>query len=101
VSHDGVNATLPSDMAPETVTLEQALPLLDARAARGTGKNRKAPSKRSKMLTEANTQPAATHKTKRASKTVKLGEKMASKGKPRKKPAKKKTTDAAAEPAAE
>jgi DNA topoisomerase I len=38
VSHDGVNATLPSDMTPETVTLEQALPLLDARAARGTGK---------------------------------------------------------------
>ena len=33
VSHDGVNATLPSDIAPETVTLEQALPLLDARAA--------------------------------------------------------------------
>ncbi len=45
VSHDGVNATLSSDMTPETVTLEQALPLLDARAARGTGKG-KAPSKR-------------------------------------------------------
>jgi DNA topoisomerase I len=43
VSHDGVNATLPSDMTPETVTLEQALPLLDARAARGTGKKPKAP----------------------------------------------------------
>ena len=41
VSHDGVNATLPSDMTPETVTLEQALPLLDARAARGTGKKPK------------------------------------------------------------
>ncbi len=47
VSHDGVNATLPSDMTPETVTLEQALPLLDARAASGTGKGKgKAPSKR-------------------------------------------------------
>lgn len=45
VSHDGVNATLPSDMTPETVTLEQALPLLDARAARGTGK--KTPKRRS------------------------------------------------------
>jgi DNA topoisomerase-1 len=43
VSHDGVNATLPSDMTPETVTLEQALPLLDARAARGT--RNKAPTK--------------------------------------------------------
>jgi DNA topoisomerase-1 len=45
VSHDGVNATLPSDMTPETVTLEQALPLLDARAARGPGKKPKAPKR--------------------------------------------------------
>ena len=35
VSHAGVNATLPSDMTPETITLEQASALLDARAARG------------------------------------------------------------------
>ena len=40
VSHDGVNATLPSDMTPETVTLEQAIALLDARAARGGGSAR-------------------------------------------------------------
>jgi DNA topoisomerase-1 len=46
VSHDGINATLPSDMTPETVTLEQALPLLDARAALGTGKGKKAPKKK-------------------------------------------------------
>jgi DNA topoisomerase I len=45
VSHDGVNATLPSDLTPETITLEQALPLLDARAARGTGKKAKVPAK--------------------------------------------------------
>jgi len=38
VSHAGVNATLPADLAPEAVTLEQAIPLLDARAARGGGK---------------------------------------------------------------
>ncbi len=42
VSHDGVNATLPADMTPETVTLEQALPLLDARAARGGGRKKAA-----------------------------------------------------------
>jgi len=35
VSHDGVNATLPSDLTPETVTLEQAVGLLEARSARG------------------------------------------------------------------
>src|SRR5262249_44217277 len=35
VSHDGVNATLPSDLTPETITLEQAVGLLEARSARG------------------------------------------------------------------
>src|SRR6478609_2663492 len=40
-SHDGVNATLPSDLTPETITLEQAVALLDARSARG-GKKRSA-----------------------------------------------------------
>ncbi len=38
VSHDGVNATLPSDKTPETITLEEAVALIDARAARGGGK---------------------------------------------------------------
>jgi DNA topoisomerase-1 len=38
VSHDGVNATLPSDKTPETITLEEAIALIDARAARGGGK---------------------------------------------------------------
>jgi DNA topoisomerase I len=33
VSHDGINATLTGDLTPETVTLEQAVGLLDARAA--------------------------------------------------------------------
>jgi DNA topoisomerase-1 len=44
VSHDGVNATLPSDMTPDAITLEQAIGLLDARAARG-GNGKKAPKK--------------------------------------------------------
>jgi DNA topoisomerase-1 len=38
VSHDGVNATLPSDITPDAITLEQALGLIEARAARGGGK---------------------------------------------------------------
>jgi DNA topoisomerase I len=42
VSHDGVNATLPSDMSPEAITLEQAVGLLQARATRGSGKKRAA-----------------------------------------------------------
>ena len=40
VSHDGINATLPSDLTPETVTLEQAVGLIDARASRGDGKKK-------------------------------------------------------------
>jgi DNA topoisomerase-1 len=35
VSHAGINATLPHDKTPETVTLEEAAALLDARAERG------------------------------------------------------------------
>jgi DNA topoisomerase-1 len=35
VSHDGVNATLPRDKTPETITLEEAAVLIDARAERG------------------------------------------------------------------
>ena len=35
VSHDGINATLPRDKTPETITLEEAAALIDARAERG------------------------------------------------------------------
>jgi DNA topoisomerase-1 len=35
VSHDGVNASLPSDKTPEAVTLEEAVSLIDARATDG------------------------------------------------------------------
>src|SRR5207244_1759739 len=62
VSHDGVNATLPSDMTPETVTLEQALPLLDARAARGTGAGKKAPAKQRSTARKAPAKPKAAAK---------------------------------------
>ena len=40
-----VNATLPKEMAPETVTLEAALELINARAGSGTGKKKAAPKK--------------------------------------------------------
>ncbi len=35
VSHDGINATLPRDKTPETITLDEAVALLDARTERG------------------------------------------------------------------
>jgi DNA topoisomerase I len=63
VSHDGVNATLPADKTPDTITLEEAVALIDARAERnpsapharprkakrpspGTARHVKAPAKR-------------------------------------------------------
>lgn len=46
VSHDGVNATLPGEKTPDTITLEEAISLLDARiAAGGGGKKRKTAGK--------------------------------------------------------
>jgi DNA topoisomerase-1 len=65
VSHDGVNATLPKDKAPEAITLEEALPLLAAReeyiAAGGgrpaRGKAAKKPAKEAKGA--AKTEPKA------------------------------------------
>jgi DNA topoisomerase-1 len=35
VTHDGINATLPSDKTPDTITLDEAVVLIDARAERG------------------------------------------------------------------
>ena len=53
VSHDGINATLPKDKAPETITLEEALPLLAARAVQiGNGGGRR-PSTRGKAAKSA------------------------------------------------
>jgi DNA topoisomerase-1 len=47
VSHNKVNATLPSEVDPATVTLEQAIALIDARAAKGSnGKPKKAAKKK-------------------------------------------------------
>ena len=72
VSHDGVNATLPSDITPETVTLEQALPLLEARAARGGGKKSKRNAKAAKTAgpSEAAGEKKATKAKPKAKKAV-------------------------------
>src|SRR5262244_3832492 len=69
VSHGGVNATITGDRTPETITLEQALPLLDARAARGTGKKPKRRAGPRKAPTNgASTQGTAKDETKKAAK---------------------------------
>ena len=58
VNHDGVNATLPSDMTPEAITLEQAIGLLDTRAARG-GNGKKPPAKARSTARKAPAKPKA------------------------------------------
>ncbi len=40
VSHDGVNATLPGDVTPEAMTLDQAIGFIEARAARAPAETR-------------------------------------------------------------
>src|SRR5262249_45954854 len=57
VSHNGVNATLASDLTPETITLEQAVGLIEARAARG-GNGKKAPKAPAKAAGGAARRPA-------------------------------------------
>jgi len=62
VSHAGVNATLPSDKAPETVTLDEAVALIDARAERGAAPPRERRRKSARPANGAarpSTRPAA------------------------------------------
>ncbi len=69
VSHDGINATLASDLTPETISLDQAIGLLEARASRGgaarAGSSR-APAKRRSSGRKVAAKPASRPKPKRA-----------------------------------
>lgn len=60
VKHGKVNATIPKEMAPETITLEQAVELVNARAAAGPAK-KKTPAKKpaAKKKPAARKKPAA------------------------------------------
>jgi DNA topoisomerase I len=56
-THDGVNATLPADLNPETITLEQAVGLLEARRARGN--KQRAPAQARSAAAKAAPKPKA------------------------------------------
>src|SRR6202011_5969580 len=45
VTADGVNATIPSDKTPETITLAEAIALIDERVAKGGGKPKRGAKK--------------------------------------------------------
>jgi len=61
VSHDGVNATLPRDKTPETITLAEAVALLDARSSRG-------PAPHARPRKSARPSPGTAHHIKASSK---------------------------------
>jgi DNA topoisomerase-1 len=109
VTHDGVNATLPSDKTPDAITLEEALALLAARAERTGGKPRrgakgakkgakagaaeaakpkKAAAKGKATKTDVAIAPAATPvKAKKVAPTARAKAKMKAASKPAAKPA--------------
>ena len=94
VRHGKINATLPKDVAPETVTLEEALEMIAAKAAKGgTGKAktvRKATTKKATTKTKATAEEKPAPKSKTTAKktaTKKVATKPAAK-----KSATKKTT---------
>jgi len=81
VSHDGVNATLTGDLTPETITLEQALTLIEARAAKGGGKPAKRRAAGRKKPGEASEADAPKAKKARAPAKKKAAPKKAAKPK--------------------
>jgi len=67
VTAGGVNATIPSDKTEETITLPEAIALLDERAAKGGGgKAKKAPAKKKAAAKPATKAAAKTAKPKTA-----------------------------------
>jgi DNA topoisomerase-1 len=70
VSHDGVNATLPSEKTPDTITLEEAVALIDARIAAGGGRKKKAAPKAAKADAAGKPVKASKGKTANTEKAV-------------------------------
>ncbi len=84
VSHAGVNATLPADKTPESVTLEEAVALLDARADRGAPARRARPRAAKRAGTRrTNTAEARSPAARPAAKPAKRASAPKSKRKPR------------------
>jgi DNA topoisomerase-1 len=71
VTSGGVNATIPSDKTPETITLAEAIALIDERAAKGGGKPKRgakkaAPKKAAAKKTDKPADPDAPKPAKKA-----------------------------------
>ncbi len=95
VSSDGVHATLPKDADPHTVTLDEAIRLIDAKAAKAPAKPaRKAPARKAKAKAEDGADGAEKKSAAKKAAPKKAG---AAKKAPAKKPATRKSKEAAAE----
>ena len=69
VTSGGVNATIPSDKTQETITLEEAIALIDERVAKGGGKPKRGAKKKAvpkKAAAKAETDPKAPKPAKKA-----------------------------------
>jgi DNA topoisomerase-1 len=88
VSHDGVNATLPADKTTETITLEEAASLIDARAARGPAK-RTTPKRRATKAPAARAAPGADKASPRKRAAAKSAAKVPATAEAQKKPARR------------
>ncbi len=64
VKHGGINATVPRDLKPEELTVEQAVSLLAERAAKGGGKKPKAVARQEDAAGRRPTTPATRRKAK-------------------------------------
>ncbi|RZV42528.1 MAG: hypothetical protein EX271_05745, partial [Acidimicrobiales bacterium] len=62
IKHEKTNATLPKDVAPETVTMEQAVELIAAKEAKAGTKKKKAPAKKKTAKKKPATKKKATAK---------------------------------------
>ena len=87
VSHDGVNATLPNDLTPETVTLDKATELIDARAEKTGGRPPKRGAKKAKAPAKAQAKAKAGEDKPAKTKTAAGAKKPAARKAPAKKPA--------------
>jgi DNA topoisomerase-1 len=88
VSHDGVNATLPRDKTPETITLDEAVGLIDARAeALGGAPPRRRAAGRKAGKPAGLAEPNAPAPRRSAANGAKRAAKAAKKATPRKIPA--------------
>ena len=86
VTIDGINATIPSDKTPETITLPEAIALIEERAAKGGGKPKRGAKKAAKKPAKAKTAAAASD----LNGAEKVAKKPAAKKKAAAKPAAKK-----------